>query len=101
MKKCDCRAYVIAGLMLATFATAVQAQYVWVDERGRKQFSDMPPPASVPAHRILKQPGVPAERPMAGDAAGGEPETRAPTPPAQQAEAPPTLAERDAEFRRR
>jgi hypothetical protein len=30
------------------------AQYVWLDENGRKQFSDQAPPASVPKSRILK-----------------------------------------------
>ncbi|QJQ04808.1 DUF4124 domain-containing protein [Undibacterium piscinae] len=33
-----------------------QAQYVWLDEKGNKQFSDMPPPVSVPAQKILKAP---------------------------------------------
>lgn len=44
-------------LALATLylvSTAAMAQYVWVDEKGTKQFSDQPPPPSVPKSRILK-----------------------------------------------
>ncbi|MES2298230.1 MAG: DUF4124 domain-containing protein [Pseudomonadota bacterium] len=41
--------------LLACAGTAM-AQYVWLDERGVKQFSDRPPPASVPDSRILKAP---------------------------------------------
>lgn len=47
----------VASLALCAFASAAWAQYVWTDEKGAKQFSDMPPPASVPKNRILKQPG--------------------------------------------
>jgi hypothetical protein len=48
-------AAVIAAL---SFATAALAQYVWVDDKGIKQFSDVPPPASVPKTRILRQPSA-------------------------------------------
>ena len=41
-----------------SISAACQAQYVWVDEKGSKQFSDMPPPASTPKNRILKSPGI-------------------------------------------
>ena len=37
------------------------AQYVWLNDKGVKQYSDMPPPAAVPNQRILKSPG-PATR---------------------------------------
>lgn len=33
------------------------AQWQWVDKDGRKVFSDRPPPADVPASKILRQPG--------------------------------------------
>lgn len=33
------------------------AQYQWIDANGRKVFSDQPPPASVPAKKIVQQPG--------------------------------------------
>lgn len=41
------------------------AQYQWLDQSGRKVFSDTPPPASVPDNRILQQPG---QRAPAADA---------------------------------
>ena len=41
----------------ALLATASShAQYIWLDEKGGKQFSDSPPPISVPKNRILKTP---------------------------------------------
>ncbi|GAB3551127.1 hypothetical protein GCM10027343_35020 [Noviherbaspirillum agri] len=74
-------------IALALSGTAF-AQYVWLDEKGVKQYSDMPPPASVPANRILKQRGVAA-------IPSHESETAAP------AKADLTLAEKEAEFRKR
>jgi hypothetical protein len=37
--------------------TASLAQYQWIDANGRKVFSDQPPPTSVPAQKVLQQPG--------------------------------------------
>ncbi len=79
----------VAGI-LALLAGLAQAQYVWVDEHGRKQLSDRPPPTSVPAKNILKQPGG---VPQATDA---EPAAAAPS-----AAAAPTLAEREADYKKR
>jgi Domain of unknown function (DUF4124) len=39
------------------FSASSMAQYMWLDASGRKVFSDQPPPANVPAKRILQQPG--------------------------------------------
>jgi hypothetical protein len=41
------------------------AQWQWLDKDGRKVFSDQPPPADVPANRILRQPGGKAVAPPA------------------------------------
>jgi hypothetical protein len=85
----------VTVLALLVFAAAAQAQYVWLDERGTRQYSDLPPPASVPAERILKQPGATAvvpPVPVAAAAAAKEGKTPA---------GPLTLAEREAEFRKR
>jgi Domain of unknown function (DUF4124) len=51
--------FLIASLGLVFCASAL-AQYVWLDASGRKVFSDQPPPASVPAKRVLKDPGKPS-----------------------------------------
>ena len=34
------------------------SQWQWIDNNGRKVFSDQSPPASIPAKNILRQPGV-------------------------------------------
>ena len=56
--KTVCLKQVAAFISALSFATAALAQYVWVDDRGVKQFSDMPPPASVPKTRIVRQPSA-------------------------------------------
>jgi type IV secretory pathway VirB10-like protein len=45
----------LGAAMLACSAVA-QAQWVWLDGKGIRQYSDQPPPTSVPAARILKAP---------------------------------------------
>ncbi|SHG70521.1 DUF4124 domain-containing protein [Massilia sp. CF038] len=46
----------LAGSALLIFTSVAHAQYVWVDEKGVKQFSDRSPPANIPAKNILKSP---------------------------------------------
>lgn len=86
-------AFAVALLALQT-ASPVFAQYVWTDEKGVKQYSDMPPPPSVPANRILKQPRGKSSTTSESNA----PETAATTPSTQ-----PTMsiAEKNADFRKR
>lgn len=81
-----------ACALLAAFAVPAIAQYVWLDEKGVKQYSDMPPPASVPDKRILKQPGTPAPANPSD-----QPDTADAVPP----KTAPTLAEQNAAFRKR
>ena len=45
------------------------AQYQWIDANGRKVFSDQPPPASVPAKKIVQQPSKNAPAAVSTDAA--------------------------------
>lgn len=50
-------ATLISSLIFSSCAiTAAQAQYVWLNEKGVKQYSDAPPPRSVPSDRIIKSP---------------------------------------------
>jgi Domain of unknown function (DUF4124) len=51
--------YFIAIFSLV-FSASAMAQYVWLDAAGRKVFSDQPPPSSIPAKRVLQQPGKPS-----------------------------------------
>lgn len=92
MKTTNLLQFAAGAAMLAMLSATppAAAQYVWIDDSGLKQFSDMPPPASIPASRILKQPGMPS-RPAPDTA----PDTQAP------AAAPKTLAEQNAQFKKR
>jgi hypothetical protein len=74
---------------LAAFSAGAAAQhYQWVDRNGRVQYGDMPPPGV--SATPLRAPAAAAARPQAP--AAGE---------AQEKKGPPTLADRDAEFRKR
>jgi type IV secretory pathway VirB10-like protein len=48
--------YFVASFSLI-FSLSAMAQYMWLDASGRKVFSDQPPPANIPAKRVLQQPG--------------------------------------------
>jgi Domain of unknown function (DUF4124) len=48
------------------------AQWQWIDNNGRKVYSDQSPPASIPAKNILRQPGVKGT-PVVAEAAAAEP----------------------------
>ena len=79
-----------ALLVLACASTPLAfAQWQWVDKDGRKVFSDQPPPASVPADKVLRRPG---NRPA-------EPEPVAAAPAKATASAPaPKLTGKDKEL---
>jgi hypothetical protein len=48
------RALLFAFAMVASLTAA--AQYQWIDKNGSRVYSDVAPPADVPAKNILKQP---------------------------------------------
>jgi hypothetical protein len=81
-----------AFILLLALSAPAGAQYIWLDEKGVKQYSDMPPPPSVSSSRILKQPGssYTSSAPEQKDAEN----TASP-------KAPPSLAEQNAEFKKR
>jgi type IV secretory pathway VirB10-like protein len=45
---------------------AASAQWQWIDNHGKKVFSDQPPPAEVPEKNILRRAGVPPSRGATG-----------------------------------
>ena len=111
---------VLAGGAALLFATLAQAQYVWVDDKGVKQFSDRPPPPSVPAGKVLKAPGQAYKsraetaagvdemlnpkkpEPASAAAAASAPAASAPAASAPDAKKGPlTTAEQNAEFKKR
>jgi len=97
-------ALAVLALATALFCQAALAQYVWVGESGVRQYSDTPPPASVPANRILKAPGMrsaPAASPDSPPTDAAAPANGAQPAAGQPANAAPTLAQRNAEFNKR
>lgn len=88
---------ILSAAVLLLAAGIAQAQYVWIDAKGIKQFSDRSPPASVPEKNILKAPG---RQSIAIIAAGEEQPGPAPVAAAAK-KAPPTVAERNVEFNKR
>ena len=72
--------------LLALFASlSAQAQWQWLDNTGRKVFSDTAPPASVPEKNILKRPGAVSATPVT--VASPAPQADAPKPEASKADA--------------
>ena len=83
----------LTALLLFCSAGLAQAQFVWIGPNGTRQYSDQPPPPGTPPSKILKAPGRPAPAQALPDAA---PAADAATP-----KAAPTLAEREADYRKR
>lgn len=84
------------ALVLSGCCSAALAQYVWLDDKGTKQYSDMPPPASVPNSRVLKSPGAMPQPAPAATTDADEKTTDNTTP-----KAPPSLADKNADFQKR
>ena len=102
LKKMAAMAAVFAVLSLSANAFA---QYVWLNDKGVKQYSDMPPPASVPDNHIVKTPGVARHTPssvspMAGPTGGVE-GGAASAPATDKLKTPMTTAEKNMDFQKR
>jgi hypothetical protein len=89
----------LAALSAAALACAMpaSAQWAWRDAAGKMVYSDQPPPKSVPARDIVRQP---AAAPVGRQAAPAEP-AEAKAPAAAPRPAAPTLVEREMESRLR
>lgn len=83
--------------MSLAFCAVAHAQYVWIDDKGNKQFSDLPPPKTVPKDKILKAPGgaKAAQAPAADDKAASASQA------APKLEKPVTLATKNEDFNKR
>ncbi|QYF92918.1 DUF4124 domain-containing protein [Massilia sp. PAMC28688] len=91
----------LAAALLAA-AGAAPAQWMWVDAKGLKQVSDRPPPASIPAKNILRAPmNAVVEDPAAKEAEAAAQEALASAAPAPAPTKGLTLAEREADYRKR
>lgn len=95
----DCLRKTAALLAALSVATAACAQYIWLDEKGVRQYSDMPPGTSVPPNRILKAPAA-RTLPQAAPAPIGNKNEN--SEKARGAENPGmTTAEKNADFQKR
>ena len=83
----------LAAALLFCCAGFAQAQFVWIGPNGTRQYSDQPPPPGTPPSKILKAPGRPAP--------AQELPSAAPAIDAAKPKAAPTLAEREADYRKR
>lgn len=89
--------------LLAVFLSLpAMAQYVWIDANNVRHYSDMPPPASVPNSRILKKPKVAGNSLLTYEPISSETKTAVKADSsAAPAKAPPTTAEKNADFQKR
>ena len=97
---------ILAALAVAfvagTFAAGASAQWAWKDDNGRLVYSNIPPPPSIKATQIVRQPGPSSQPARAATPDEGAAEKPATAPAAPNTpNAPKTYAERDAEFRKR
>ncbi|MBC7684767.1 MAG: DUF4124 domain-containing protein [Bdellovibrionales bacterium] len=93
------RMQLVAAGALMLMASMAQAQYVWVNEKGVKQFSDRAPPGSTPVKKILKSPS-PIKDPV--DAASTPAAAAASVASAASiAKDSPSLVDREADYRKR
>ncbi len=94
---------VVATLTILSMTTVACAQYVWLNEKGVKQYSDMPPPSSIPKSRILKEAGMTVRASPQEAPASGEPTTNSATDAttAAKEKTPMTFAEKNADFQKR
>ena len=88
-------------MLVGSLANPAMAQYVWTDAKGSKQYSDMPPPSSVPSNRILKRPGSVAVGATATRAPVDDDGSVAPVEGATKTGAAMTIAERNADYQKR
>ena len=82
----------LAALLLA-FALPASAQWAWKDQNGRLVYSDQAPPPSVKPTQIVRQPG--------GSAPGSVAAAPAASDAKSDARGQKTVAEQEAEFRKR
>ncbi|WP_310313708.1 DUF4124 domain-containing protein [Hydrogenophaga palleronii] len=78
----------MAAIVLLAISQLAFAQWQWVDNTGRKVFSDTPPPAGIPDKNVLQRPG-----PRAPVAPSTQPDEAAPAAAAPAAPKPPAKDE--------
>lgn len=79
--------------VFSQLASAQGSPYVWLDEKGVKQFSDQPPPPSVPKSKIIKYSG------KSIDTLDSTPDSDSDT--SKTAKQPESVAEKEAAYKKR
>lgn len=90
----------LLALAFSACSSSVFAQWQWIDETGRKVFSDRPPPAHISPKQIVKQPpGTPqaVDKVLYPSPANELPAPVAPAAPTPASPAPEPSAKEDAE----
>ncbi len=94
-----------AALAILSLSGSAFAQYVWLNDKGVKQYSDMPPPTSVPDSRIVKAPGVaartPSLAPLGDPVVGGIEGEAVGNPAVSKMKIPMTTVEKNMDFQKR
>ena len=93
-------AFTIASLLLG-LSSHVGAQYIWLGDKGIKQYSNMPPPPAVPNSHILKSPGLVSQAQAPGVTPGTAPAQGDNAATVATAKLPMTTAEKNADFQKR
>lgn len=80
--------WLLVGCVVALPLSA-SAQWQWIDNNGKKVFSDQAPPPDVPEKNILRRSGTPPQRPASSIDAPAAEGTEAATPKARENAAAP------------
>jgi hypothetical protein len=93
----------ITTLCMVNMTAPAFAQYVWLDEKGVKQYSDIAPSSSIPKNRILKAPNTSprASATSISDDAAHDKDDKVTDPAVAKIKAPMTAAEKNADFQKR
>lgn len=96
----------VTGFMLTLLAVFLSlpamAQYAWIDANNVRHYSDMPPPASVPDSRIIRKPRVAGNSTLTYEPVSSASKTAVKADSsAAPAKAPPTIADKNADFQKR
>jgi hypothetical protein len=85
----------VLGWVCCLLPLAASAQWQWVDNHGKKVFSDQPPPSDVPEKNILRRAGVPPSR------AAAAPVEAAPAPALEAAAPKPAGVDKELEAKKK
>ena len=92
--KIPTKLHLLATSVLMLMASLAQAQYIWVDEKGVKQYSDRAAPGSTPVKKILKSPS-PIKNPVDGGSSAPVPRQ------ATAAKVSTSVLDREVDYRKR